>query len=61
MKQAIEKPVRDLLLEPLVLVADVNGWDIRFDIPDIMLTTLDQGTDAKEVSQNKEEKDDTAE
>ena len=61
MKQAIERPVRDLLLEPLVLVADVNGWDIRFDIPDIMLTTLDQGTDAKEVSQNKEEKDDTAE
>lgn len=61
MKQAIEKPVRDLLLEPLVLVADVNGWDIRFDIPDIMLTTLDKGTDAKEVSQNKEEKDDTAE
>ena len=61
MKQAIEKPVRDLLLEPLVLVADVNGWDIRFDIPDIMLTTLDQGTDAKEVSQNKEEKDDAAE
>ena len=55
MKQAIEKPVRDLLLEPLVLVADVNG------VPDIMLTTLDQGTDAKEVSQNKEEKDDTAE
>jgi len=61
MKQAIEKPVRDLLLEPLVLVADVNGWDIQFDIPDIMLTTLDQGTDAKEISQNKKDKDDTAE
>ena len=44
-----------------IMLPDVNGWDIRFDIPDIMLTTLDQGTDAKEVSQNKEEKDDTAE
>lgn len=59
MKQAIEKPVRDLVLEPLALVADINRWEIRFDIPDIMLTTLDQGTDAKEVSQNKPKKDDT--
>ena len=59
MKQAIEKPVRDLLLEPLTLVADVNGWDLRFDIPDIMLSTLDQGRDAKEVSQNKPQGNDT--
>lgn len=58
MKQAIEKPVRDLLLEPLTLVSDVNGWDLRFDIPDIMLTTLDQGSDAKEVSQNKPREND---
>ena len=57
MKQAIEKPVRDLLLEPLQLVADVNKWDISFEIPDIMLTTLDQGTDAKEVSRNNNEND----
>lgn len=53
MKQAIEKPVRDLLLEPLTLISDVNNWNLCFDIPDIMLTTLDKGTDAKEVSQNK--------
>lgn len=61
MKQAIEKPVRDLLLEPLALVSDINNWNLRFDIPDIMLTTLDQGTDAKEVSQNKSQKNDTDE
>ena len=61
MKQAIEKPVRDLLLEPLALIADVNGWDIHFEIPDIMLTTLDQGVDAKEISQEKPEKNDTRE
>lgn len=61
MKQAIEKPVRDLLLEPLALIADVNGWDIHFEIPNIMLTTLDQGVDAKEVSQEKPEKNDTGE
>ncbi len=55
MKQAIEKPVRDLLLEPLTLIADVNNWNINFEIPDIMLTTLDKGTDAKEVTQYKTE------
>jgi hypothetical protein len=45
-KQAMMKPIRDLLLQPLQIVKDINGWDpdIDFIIPNIMLTTLDQGT-----------------
>jgi hypothetical protein len=40
------KPIRDLLLQPLQIVKEINGWDpdIDFIIPNIMLTTLDQGT-----------------
>lgn len=47
-KQAMMKPIRDLLLQPLQIVKDINGWDpdIDFIIPNIMLTTLDQGTGA---------------
>lgn len=53
MKQSLEKPFRDLLLIPYEVTREFNGWDegIEFDIPDMMLTTLDQGTDAQEVSQ----------
>lgn len=53
MKQSLEKLPRDLIIEQYKLIADVNNWDIRFEIKDIMLTTLDKGTDAKEVSQYK--------
>lgn len=47
-KQAMMKPIRDLLLQPLRIVKEVNGWnpDIDFIIPNIMLTTLDRGTGA---------------
>jgi hypothetical protein len=47
-KQAMMKPIRDLLLQPLQIVKEINGWDpdIDFIIPNIMLTTLDQGTGA---------------
>jgi len=47
-KQAMMKPIRDLLVAPLYLVKAINGWDpdIHFIIPNIMLTTLDQGTGA---------------
>jgi len=52
MKQSQEKPTRDLLIEPFELLSYINKWNLEFDIPDLMLTTLDQGTDATEVSQN---------
>lgn len=52
MKQGLEKLTRDLMLIPFYALIDFNGWDnIDFDIPDLMLTTLDQKTDAKETSQ----------
>ncbi len=48
MKQALMKPIRDLLVLPLYLVKHINGWDkdIEFAIPNIMLTTLDKNTGA---------------
>jgi hypothetical protein len=47
-KQAMMKPIRDLLTAPLYIVKEINGWDkdIHFVIPNIMLTTVDQGTGA---------------
>ena len=49
MKQALEKPFRDLMLIPFEVIREFNGWDeeITFEIPDMMLTTLDEKTDAK--------------
>lgn len=47
-KQAITKPIRDMLLAPLYIVKRINHWnpDVFFYIPNIMLTTLDNGTGA---------------
>lgn len=53
MKQALERLTRDIMLIPFEVINEVNGWNLKFDIPDLMLTTLDQGTDAVEVSNNK--------
>jgi hypothetical protein len=50
MKQALEKSAKDIILEPYYVIAHFNNWDIKFDIPIIMLTTLDQHTDAVEKS-----------
>ena len=45
-KQAMTKSIRDMLLSPLYIVKKINKWDpdIHFVIPNIMLTTLDEGT-----------------
>jgi hypothetical protein len=61
MKQALERPTRDIMIAPYYLLNEVNKWDLEYDIPDLMLTTLDQKTDAKEVStkQSKQPQDDT--
>lgn len=59
MKQALERLTRDLMIQPFYMLNDVNGWDLEYDIPDLMLTTLDQKTDAKEVSTKNPAKDDT--
>ncbi|WP_419033313.1 hypothetical protein [Dysgonomonas gadei] len=48
-KQALEKPYHDILLEPLYIVKEFNKWDdVVFDVPVITLTTLDKGKDAEE-------------
>ena len=59
MKQAMERLPRDIMLQPFYMLNDVNGWDLEYDIPDLMLTTLDQKTDAKEVTTKKPAEDDT--
>jgi hypothetical protein len=48
-KQAMMKPLRDLLLSALEIVKEINGWneDIEFIIPNLMLTTLDKNTGAE--------------
>ena len=45
-KQAMMKPIRDLLVLPLYIVKEINKWnpDIHFVVPNIMLTTVDKGT-----------------
>ncbi len=48
-KQALEKAYHDILLEPLFVIKEFNGWkDVVFDVPVITLTTLDKGKDAEE-------------
>lgn len=45
-KQALVKPLRELLIQPLTLVKALNQWpdDLEFHIANILLTTLDRGT-----------------
>ena len=51
MKQGLEKAVKDILLEPYFVIKNYNGWeDLEFDIPFMMLTTLDKKTDATPVT-----------
>lgn len=58
MKQSMEIPFHDLLLDQFFIIQEFNKatdpeWDkVVFDIPIIMLTTLDQGKDAKATSSN---------
>ncbi len=53
MKQSLERPFKDLLLTPMKVIKRFNEWDrnIKFDLPMILMTTLDKGTDAQKVEQ----------
>ena len=53
-KQALQKPIRDLFALPLYIAKNINGWDkdIYFVIPNIMLTTLDKNTGAEKAIGN---------
>jgi hypothetical protein len=59
MKQALEKLTRDIHLQPFYLISEFNEWDLEFDIPDLMLTTLDKKTDAIEGTQKTNQNNDT--
>ena len=50
-KQSMLAPFRDRLLFPLYLVKAINGWpaEAHFTIPNLELTTLDNGTGAKKT------------
>lgn len=58
MKQAMERLTRDLMMTPFHLINEVNSWDLEYDIPDLMLTTLDKNTDAQTAT-SKPTSDDT--
>ena len=58
MKQALERLTRDIMMQPFHLINEFNNWELEYDFPDLMLTTLDEKTDAKEVSNKEKPKDD---
>ena len=55
LKQSLEKSWHDLMLKVHQVIIYFNGWQdkVEPDVPLIMLTTLDQHSDAKQVSLNK--------
>lgn len=55
LKQSLEKSWHDIMMKVHQVIIFYNGWQDKVcpDVPLIMLTTLDQHTDAKEVSLNK--------
>lgn len=54
LKQSLEIAFHDLMHTPHNVVIHYNGWEDKVypDVPMILLTTLDQNTDAKEKSAN---------
>lgn len=60
MVQALEKSYQDIMSIPYHLILHYNGWDKEntIDIPMIILTTLDQNTDAKRISNSNTNTDD---
>lgn len=52
LKQALEKPVHDVMCKPYHVILHYNGWNKKatVDVPMIQLTTLDENKDAKTVT-----------
>jgi hypothetical protein len=49
--QALQKPYHDIMFLPHRIIIKHNGWKGAYpDCPFIMLTTLDENKDAKEVT-----------
>ena len=56
MKQTLETAFHDIMLLPLQLAMEFNGWDdVIPTVPIIQLTTLDEHRDSKKVSLNKKD------
>ena len=53
MKQALEAAFHDLILAPVQMAIDYNGWDgVKATVPMIELTTLDEHRDTQQVVMN---------
>jgi len=54
LKQAAETAFHDVLLEPFRVMLYYNGWQEKYDVdvPFIVLTTLDENKEKKEVKPN---------
>jgi len=50
--QSLQARLRSRLLRPLYAVKKINRWpsEIKFSIPDIILTTLDQGKEVQQIN-----------
>jgi len=50
--QSLQKRLRDKLLSPLYLVKAINKWpeELKFSIPDILLTTIDTGNEVEKIN-----------
>ena len=57
--QALQKPYHDLLFVPHRIIIKYNKWKAYPECPFIMLTTLDENKDAKQVNINTEKNNDT--
>ena len=57
--QALQKPYHDLLFVPHRIIIKYNKWKAYPECPFIMLTTLDENKDAKQVKFNTEKNNDT--
>lgn len=56
--QALQKPYHDLPFTVHRIIIRFNGWQgATVDVPFIQLTTLDEQTDAKPVTNNPDGKD----
>lgn len=56
MKQALETAFHDLLLRPVEMVCEFNGWQgVTPAVPMIILTTLDEHKDAKRINPNQQQ------
>lgn len=55
LKQSLEIAFHDLMYTPHNVVIHYNGWGEKVypDVPMILLTTLDQNTDAKKTTANR--------